>query len=107
MLPVANGEGRINAPQDVIEKLEEDGLIPLRYARESQPTGEYPANPNGAMHAIAALCDSTGNVLGMMPHPERYVRKTDHPNWRRRALKRQKPFGLVIFENVVAFARSA
>jgi len=72
-LPVAHGEGRFTAAKKGrIEALVEAGLAPLRYATESGATAEeFPANPNGSEAAVAALCNPAGNVLALMPHPER------------------------------------
>jgi len=69
-LPISHGEGRYYAGEDVIDELERDGRIVLRYA---DPTGAVTeaANPNGSVHAIAGIVNERGNVLGMMPHPER------------------------------------
>ena len=100
-MPVAHKEGRlvVSSPE-VLEKLRDQGQIALRYV--SLPNGEsgdeasssaegqdpgYPANPNGSIESIAGLQNPAGNVLGMMPHPERHLRALHHPQWtRRRAL---------------------
>ncbi|MHC5544124.1 phosphoribosylformylglycinamidine synthase subunit PurQ, partial [Singulisphaera rosea] len=49
-----------------------------------RPTQEYPANPNGSPSAVAGLCDPTGRIFGLMPHPERFVIPQHHPRWTRR-----------------------
>lgn len=82
MLPVAHAEGRLRFREPWIrEGLDQAGQIVLRYAG---PNGNgYPANPNGSEAAAAGLCDTTGRVLGLMPHPERHIFRTQHPNWTR------------------------
>ena len=78
----------------------------IRDSRYSDATGNpvahYPANPNGSIHDIAGICDATGLVLGMMPHPERYVEQQQHPNWRRGFVE---PHGLPIFKNAIQYVK--
>ena len=112
-LPVAHGEGKVVAEGALIERLIADGHAPLRYitAGGEPADGAYPENPNGAMADIAGVCDSTGRVFGLMPHPERFLYATNHPHWTRRRdeLARmggelpEAGDGRVIFENAVAF----
>lgn len=103
-LQVAHGEGRFYAAPDVLKRVEDEKLVVYRYADEiGNPTQEYPQNPNGSLNAIAAVTDPTGRILGLMPHPERFVRKTQHPEWRR--LPNLEPQGLPLFEKMVAFAK--
>jgi phosphoribosylformylglycinamidine synthase len=84
--PVAHGEGRLvaSAPE-VIERLCSAGQVALVYAGPSgEPAaGAYPHNPNGSAADIAGLCNSAGNVLGLMPHPEDHVYAHQHPRWAR------------------------
>jgi phosphoribosylformylglycinamidine synthase subunit PurQ / glutaminase len=61
-LPIAHGEGRFYADTDTLKAIEDNGQVVFRYADE---------NPNGSLNNIAGICNSAGNVLGMMPHPER------------------------------------
>ena len=100
VLPSAHGEGRFVASSDVLESLEMGGHVALRYA-----DGE---NFNGSAGRIAGLCDQSGLVLGLMPHPERYTRWTQHPTWTRLAssTQEQEPPGLRMFRNAVAHAAS-
>jgi phosphoribosylformylglycinamidine synthase len=74
-LPVAHGEGRFtSARKGLLDELAGSGQVPLRYADErGEPTLEFPANPNGSAGAAAAVCNARGNVLAMMPHPERVL----------------------------------
>jgi len=79
-LPVAHGEGRFMAPESTIDGLWSRDLVVFQYAdRQGNPTNEYPANPNGSLQAVAAICDPTGRILGLMPHPERYHMPGNHP----------------------------
>lgn len=82
-VPVAHGEGRYYAPDSVLDRLERDGMVAMRYALPdgSPANGEFPANPNGALRDIAAVCDSTGRITGMMPHPERGIFFTQREDW--------------------------
>lgn len=81
---VAHGEGRFYTDPGTLREIEDRGQVVFRYAgSEGSPTMLYPANPNGSLNAIAGICDSTGRIMGMMPHPERCVSKIQHPNWRR------------------------
>lgn len=103
-LPVAHAEGKFYAPEEELARIEAQGLIVFRYADAAgRPTVTYPANPNGSLGAVAGICDPSGTVLGMMPHPERFVEAWQHPNWRRGLAG--EPWGLVIFRNAVAYAR--
>ncbi len=100
----AHGEGKFYTDEVTIEKIEHSGQVVFRYASTTtgQPTQDYPQNPNGSLHAIAGICDKTGRVLGLMPHPERFVEAFHHPNWRRVSLG--EPHGLPLFRNAVAYA---
>jgi phosphoribosylformylglycinamidine synthase len=101
-LPVAHGEGRFLArdPGDY-ERLLRSGQVILSYCDESgQPTMRHPANPNGSPFAIAGVCDPTGNISGMMPHPEAYFLEEHHPNFRRMK-EPLPPQGLPFFKALV------
>lgn len=107
-LPMAHGEGRFTAPDHVIDQLEGNKQVALRYTSphadpppNSSP--QPPHNPNGSVHDIAGICDPTGLVLGLMPHPERFIDPTNHPQWSRRGedwLTQTTP-GLRMFINAV------
>jgi len=103
-LMVAHGEGKFFSSPETMLRLEEEGLIVLRYIdpRTHLTTEEYPLNPNGSTYGIAGICDPTGLIFGLMPHPERFVDIMQHPNWRRFP---SAPHGLPIFENAVRFAK--
>lgn len=103
---VAHGEGKFFANSQTLQTIEQSGLVAFRYVDEKgNPTQKYPQNPNGSINAIAGICDPSGRILGLMPHPERFVYKEQHPNWRRMQIK--KPQGLFIFENMINLVRKA
>ena len=110
-LPVAHGEGRFYAPVETLLELKRQQQIALRYVdAEMQPAqGSFPANPNGSLDDIAALCAAKGRIFGLMPHPERAFRVNHMPNWPERlALApdsdwRQPGPGRIIFENAVNY----
>ncbi len=101
---VAHGEGRFFASSAVVKQIEDRGLVALRYVdAQNKPTMEYPANPNGAHHAIAGITDKSGRIIGLMPHPERFVLREQHPNHRRMNI--EKPDGLLFFENLLTYVK--
>ncbi len=104
-LPVAHGEGKF-VVQDalVLKRLKENGQIVFRYCDEHGQAGSYPINPNGAIEHIAGICDETGRILGLMPHPERHIQPNQHPRWTGKKC-RWAPDGSLIFKNGVAYAR--
>ena len=80
--PVRHGEGRfICRDNSVLSRIEKQGQVALKYVDENMKEGGYPVNPNGAVKNIAAVCDTTGKILGMMPHPECSVYRTQFPRW--------------------------
>lgn len=95
ILPSAHGEGRFVADDATIAELERNGQVAVRYA-----AGE---NFNGSMGRIAGICDPSGLILGLMPHPERFTRWTQHPWWTRLdpAARSGTPLGLAIFRNAI------
>lgn len=104
--PTAHGEGKFFAEPHVIEEIEQEHLVAFRYVDEKgNPTQEYPNNPNGSLHAIMGISDTTGRVLGLMPHPECFVRSQQHPNFRR--MPNLKPQGLPLFKNIVDYVKKA
>lgn len=71
-IPLAHGEGRFIIPDELLFKLEENNQTVFRYCDdEGNIVDEFPTNPNGSMHNLAAVCNSGGNVMAIMPHPER------------------------------------
>jgi phosphoribosylformylglycinamidine synthase len=96
-LPVAHGEGRVTFEGRSIEAR----MVGAVYVDEHGPATRYPANPNGSERSIAALTDPTGQIMGLMPHPERFVRRTQHPYWS--SVKGDlRPDGLVVFRSAMA-----
>jgi phosphoribosylformylglycinamidine synthase len=110
-VPVAHAEGKfVVRDETVFSRMEAAGQLVLRYisgARTPRLAGTearvpYPANPNGAMGDVAGICDTTGRVLGLMPHPERFVDPTQHPRWTREP-RREVGEGLRVFQNAVGY----
>ena len=104
-LPIAHGEGKVvTKDKATVEELNSAGHIAFKYVDENGSEGGYPVNPNGSADSIAGLTDTTGRVLGLMPHPERHVRPTQHPRWSRLKNKANAD-GMTIFTNAVRFIR--
>lgn len=102
-LPVAHAEGKVvTKDKATLENLKTGGFVAFRYVDENSEEGSYPINPNGSVDSIAGLTDTTGRVLGLMPHPERYVRPTQHPRWTRLKNKTDGD-GTIIFSNAVNY----
>lgn len=95
-LPIAHGEGKFMAGHELIDKLVENGQVVFTYS-----PGE---NPNGSALDIAGICNPAGNVLGMMPHPERFLTKYTHPHWTAMPQLPEEGDGLAIFRNAVEYA---
>jgi len=91
--PIAHAEGKFVADEATLARLEESGQVVFRYRN----------NPNGSLNDIAGICDMTGRVLGLMPHPERHLEPWHHPYWTRRGLA-EEPDGLHFFRRAVAVA---
>ncbi len=101
-LPVAHAEGRLVCRDDAaLQSVFDHGHVALRYAAPDDHPCTYPDNPNGSVADIAGLTDPTGQILGLMPHPERFVNPTQHPLWTRRRADRE-PDGLTIFKTALA-----
>jgi phosphoribosylformylglycinamidine synthase subunit PurQ / glutaminase len=109
-LPVRHGEGKLVCADDAVrERLSRDHLVALQYVDPGteHATQTFPHNPNGSDLAAAGVCDPTGRILGLMPHPEAFLYPYNHPQWTRRQLDGPLPDhgeGLAIFENAVRFA---
>ncbi|MBN1177029.1 MAG: phosphoribosylformylglycinamidine synthase I [Dehalococcoidales bacterium] len=101
-IPVAHGEGKLVAAPDVIQRLN----VVVQYADEKgDTTAGYPYNPNGSINNIAGICDDSGRIFALMPHPERFIRWTQHPRWTREA-PRETGDGLQVFVNAVDWVKS-
>jgi phosphoribosylformylglycinamidine synthase subunit PurQ / glutaminase len=101
-LPIRHGEGRLviqaKSRSEVLGKFERQGMLCLKYEQ----------NPNGSEESIAGLCDPTGRILGLMPHPEAFVRWTAYPEWTAQPSRAGSPGqGLQIFENAFTEAKAA
>jgi phosphoribosylformylglycinamidine synthase I len=102
-LPIAHGEGNFICKQEwILKGLFQAGQVVLRYVNANGLPGKFPVNPNGSQGDVAGVCDPTGRVLGLMPHPERHVVPTQHPQWTRHGLASEGD-GLRLFRNAVEF----
>ncbi len=102
-MPVEHAEGKvITASDSVALDLLSRGQVALRYIDAEGNFDRYPANPNGSSFGIAGLCDPTGRVFGLMPHPDRHFDHTQHPQWTRRT-RTGSPDGLTVFLNAVHY----
>ncbi len=112
-LPVSHGEGNFYLPETGLDKLEKNDQVAFTYvnADGSPAKGVFPANPNGAQRDIAAACDPSGRIMGMMPHPERGLWFSNRPDFtleRERLLREGKSLpewtdNLKIFQNAVRY----
>ncbi|HID76246.1 MAG TPA: phosphoribosylformylglycinamidine synthase I [Planctomycetaceae bacterium] len=108
-LPVAHAEGKFVARDEAtLGRLQAADQLVLRYqTRDGQDAPHqvpYPDNPNGSMANVAGVCDPTGRVLGLMPHPERHIHPTHHPRWSRGEASSEGD-GMQLFRNAVAYFR--
>jgi len=102
-LPVRHGEGRfITRSPEFLSELAARGLVALRYASPLGGEPKYPEDPNGSDGHVAGICDPTGRVFGLMPHPEAFIHAENHPDWNARSLAEGE--GLRIFANGVRAA---
>ncbi|OMQ04628.1 phosphoribosylformylglycinamidine synthase [Lawsonia intracellularis] len=105
-MPVRHGEGKcIVREPSILQQLIDGQHIVLQYADPTtgEATQEYPYNPNGSPFAIAGLTDTSGRIFGLMPHPEAFHHRTNHPGWPR---GEQTILGTIIFQNAVDFCRT-
>lgn len=116
-LPVRHGEGKLYTDNETLNRLTDNHQVVLQYAMPDGRSagGRFPHNPNGALADIAGICDASGRVFGLMPHPEAYNHVTNHPDWARRMERSKRAgighpkrtgAGIQIFENAVAYFRS-
>lgn len=102
-LPVAHAEGKFVAESEkVLKQMRDNGQIVYRYTNPEKEMAAYPWNPNGSVDNIAAVCDPTGRILGMMPHPERHCLPLQDPRWPLEGLKEEGE-GVRIFRRAVEF----
>ncbi|MFW5863030.1 MAG: phosphoribosylformylglycinamidine synthase I [Spirochaetota bacterium] len=112
-IPVAHAEGNLFASEDTIKTLEQNRQVVMRYTLPdgSAAGGEFPCNPNGSIHDIAAISNTTGRIMGMMPHPERHIffRQRDDWTYLREQARRnnteipEEGEGVAIFRNAVSY----
>ena len=105
-VPARHGEGKFLAGSDeVLARLERDRQIVARYAGpDGKPTEEWPFNPNGSPGGVAGICDPSGRLFGLMPHPDAYLHPFHHPHWTRKTIEGTLPAegeGMAIFRNGV------
>lgn len=105
--PVRHGEGKfVPESNAILEQIERKNLTVFQYCNaDGSVTTDYPANPNGSLQAIAGICNESGRLFGLMPHPEAFLHRTNHPRWTREELPEEGQ-GLAIFKNAVSFIRS-
>lgn len=118
-MPVRHGEGRFYATEKDLKRLFGNEQVVLQYSGpDGHPAeGRWPLNPNGSLLDIAGICDPTGRVFGLMPHPEAFNHWTNHPHWTRlketrirrgeRPCPNQDGDGIRLFANAVAYIRKA
>jgi phosphoribosylformylglycinamidine synthase I len=116
-LPVRHGEGKFYAAKENIDRLFKNNQVVMQYADHDgrRAQGRWPLNPNGSLEDIAGICDPTGRIFGLMPHPEAFNHFTNHPEWTRRkeTIIRQgntaipeEGEGIKIFRNAVDYIRN-
>ena len=106
-LPIRHGEGKFVADSAAaLTEMEDKHLTVLKYADAAYeaPAMEFPLNPNGSQNAVAGLCDETGRLMGLMPHPEAFVHRTQHPRWTREELPEEGD-GLILFRNAAEYVK--
>lgn len=103
-LPVRHGEGKFMVGEPaVMEQMENAHLLTMKYAdREGRPTRKYPENPNGSLEAVAGICSPSGVLFGLMPHPEAYLHRVNHPRWTREDLP-EEGAGIAFFRNACRY----
>lgn len=103
-LPVAHGEGKFMVKDKaVLERLKQNGQIVFQYCDADGKLTGYPGNPNGSEGHIAGICDATGRIFGLMPHPERHFFREQHPQWTRFKGLLEHGDGYAIFKNGVDY----
>jgi phosphoribosylformylglycinamidine synthase I len=108
--PVAHGEGRFLLPpkerEDLLQRLYDNDMLTWRYVKEDGSFADYdwPENPNGSFHDIAGICNPEGNVLGLMPHPERAFYGYLMPEWTKRSSPEKFGDGYPFFKSIIEYA---
>jgi len=115
-MPVRHGEGKFYASEKDIDRLFENNQVVMQYADDegNEAQGRWPMNPNGSLRDIAGICDPTGRIFGLMPHPEAFHDFTNHPDWTRIKESRFRGGpgmdfgeggGIRIFKNAIEYIR--
>ena len=107
-LPLRHGEGKFVADAKVLAEIEARNLVAVRYVDDNGNNAvDFPANPNGSLNSIAGICDPTGRVFGLMPHPEAFLSPYNAPDWTSRMAKEGKlpedGDGVVFFRNAADY----
>jgi phosphoribosylformylglycinamidine synthase len=100
-IPVAHGEGKLTGD---LAAIDQENIVVYYTDEKGDRTAGYPWNPNGSLENIAGICDDSGRVFALMPHPERHIRGTQHPQWTRLGA-REHGDGFAIFQNAVSHAK--
>jgi phosphoribosylformylglycinamidine synthase len=104
--PVAHAEGKfVPRDENIMNLLNANGRVAFRYCSHDGAKPKYTENPNGSVDDIAGITDSTGRILGLMPHPERHLLFTQHPYWTRLIKNGRYGQGARIFENGVRYIK--
>ena len=104
-MPVRHGEGKlIPSEQEVLDRLLRQEQVPVQYVdSQGRVASHYPEDPNGSPSGVAGVCDPTGRIFGLMPHPEAFHHRTNHPHWSTGA---DTPLGSSLLENAVTYLQS-
>jgi len=111
-IPVAHAEGRFmfekEKEHDFLQRLCDNDQLVFRYCTQEgeDANGKYPNNPNGAFYDIAGICDSTGTIFGLMPHPERAYYGWQLPDWTKRHPVQTYGDGRLIFDSMTEYLKS-
>jgi len=114
--PIRHGEGKFYSDEATLRRLIENNQVVVQYALpDGRPAGgRFPFNPNGSVRDIAGICDPTGRIFGLMPHPEAFNHWTNHPDWTRTKEKIKRRGGKIasgltpglrVFQNAVEFIK--
>lgn len=109
-LPIRHGEGKFVADDEILKEIEAKKLVALRYCSQNGDTDcDFPDNPNGSRNSIAGICDETGRVFGLMPHPEAFLSPFNAPDWQTKKMSGELPEegeGVIIFRNAVEYIKN-
>jgi len=101
-VPVAHGEGKFTGD---LKAISEKNVAVYYTDEQGDRNAPYPFNPNGSINNIAGICDDSGRIFGLMPHPEDHILGTQHPQWTRLGAKKYGD-GLPVFQNAVKWAEN-